>query len=836
MNEKQCSICLKEFSTKQSLIRHQNKKYKCYLKSETNQKIESDQNNLNNSGIKLTSEQNTIINSDISLNIRIIAGAGCAKTTTILYRIKYLIENNIDPKSIILTTFTKDACLDMKQKLNKIVQNSKIQIGTIDSISKRITDKYTPSNENNTCYVGEYKIRFYKFLCDFNNPKLKEFLNGIKYLFVDEFQDINHDYHNLITKLYQLGVIITVVGDDCQNIYSWNGSHIKYILEFQNNFKNSESFFLTQNFRSTPEILAVANQSILKNENQIYKIIKSNIDTINFKPTISYYYSWDKEYITIRELIKKYICIGIEYHDICILCRNCTDNGPLYFFETNLAKDNIPTCLLEGNKDVRSKIKEDHICLSTIHKSKGLEWKVVFILGCEDKYFPSKKDCVSIDEDRRLFYVAITRAKYYLHLSLSTRTDPCISRFITEIEPKFFNFINTYNLKKRLSNSEKIYEELSVTKLIENLKTENYLELKEAAILPKLEWEQINIYDENKYHNFIVDNDLFADFGIFIDNLITRQIGDIDFESRGKTDNNANKVIAKVVLSPYHYSIYKLYRNNFQLNLKFINNSETTQIINILGSKKNHDHYGQDFIKIIDRNHYSSLIEIVNLLMINSRKFKLPLQDIPVFSENLLPKDFINEMETSYLNYTSNLSWKDIIHDIYRVSRSSNILKGRSRLLYSPISDKQLMNYSGLFNDINNNYIETYCKNQKNICKPIYFYKNIIGEIDCITNRTLVDYKVSYQKQIQIEHILQLLTYSVLSNMNNQVIDKIRIYNPIKGIVSTADISHFKNGDLLIEYLLNVRNNKIEKEKKLLNHGKAISEFFIDTSRYLFKD
>ncbi len=842
MSNPQCNICLKYFSSKQALNKHLNKKKRCEKIKPTESKSDSPkennynlinqdeikQLNVDNELISLTDEQQLIINSKSDLNIRIIAGAGCAKTTTLLYRIKFLIQNNIDSKNIILTTFTKDASLDMKNKLNQLIPNCKLIIGTIDSISKRFYEKYFKNNDK-TCYVGEFKVKFYNFLCS-NSPELKEFIKNIKYIFVDEYQDINYHYFNIINQLYKLGVIITVVGDDSQNIYTWNGSNIKYILEFKQNFSNSESYFLTNNYRSTPEIIDIANESISKNENQIYKIIRPNINSIGKKPTVSYYYSWDKEYFTIRSQIMRYFELGIPLHEICILCRNCSDNGPLYFFETNLSKDKISSILLEGNKDVRSSIKPNHICLSTIHKSKGLEWSVVFILGCDDKYFPSKKDLLSIEEDRRLFYVGITRAKYYLHLSLSSKNDPCITRFITELNPKLFNFINTYHIKKKFSSNDKVYEELTVTKLIENLKTEHYIDLREKNIIPQLEWNEKQLYSENKYQDFIIQNDLFSDFGIFIDNLLTRQIGDIDIKSNGKKDTNANKVIAKIVLKSYQYNIYKQYKNNFILNSKYLNMVNYESIIKILENKENLDYFQSDFVKVIDRNHYSTILEIINLLSKNSKKFKLPIEDIPIFSENLLPVDFIKEMEDSYYKYTNNQKWDSIIPEIYRVSRSSNILKGRSRLLYTPISDNQIYNYLDLFKSMETKYINNFCFNKKNICKPILFYKGIIGEIDCITDDIIIDYKVSYQKNVQIEHIVQLLVYTVICQKNNYQINKIRIFNPIKGILSTSDISNYENGEKLINYLLNVRDEKILHEKKISRFNNYENVINIDTS------
>lgn len=789
-----------------------------------------------NKNLLLTSEQQKIIDAEKDKNIRIIAGAGCAKTTTILYRIKHLIEyHSIDPESIILTTFTKDASLDMESKLKNLI-DFKIIIGTIDSISKKYVDKYAKKVETKeqqkNIYVGEYKVKFHQFLQDTNNPNNSIFFKQIRYLFIDEYQDINQYYYNIILEMYKNGVIISVVGDDAQNIYTWNGSKIEYILKFQQEFNNTESFFLTQNFRSTPEILELANQSINKNEHQIHKIISSNIDSIKVKPSVNYYYSWDREYIGIKTLIDRYIQYGFRYHDIAILSRNCTDNGPLYFLETNLARDKLPTVLLEGNKDVRSKIKEDHICLSTIHKSKGLEWSIVFIIGCDDKFFPSGKDDDKIEEERRLFYVGVTRPKYYLHLSLSSSKSPILSRFITELDPNLFQFINTQHLSKSISNVEPKYLELSVVKLIENLKTEHYIELREQNILPELDWDCQEIYSEKSYHNFILNQELFTDFGIFLDSLISRQIGDIDKSSSGKIDYNANKVIAKIVVNYYQYNIYKLYKANFVTNLKYIDNiTNPGTIIKILESNKtNNNSNDWDYIKTIDRNHYEAVMEIIDKMRYNSIKYQLPIEDIPIFVDNLLPVDFIQEMENSYLKYTNKLTWDQIVFDVYKVSRSQNILKGRSKILYTAITYDDINSYQELYNQVYNNYVKHFCQGKKNYCKPNFNHMGVYGEIDAICNNTIVDYKNSCQKNIQIEHVIQLLLYVVICQKNGIEIDSIRIFNPIKGLVYTAVISKWTKQDQLFNFVLKIRQEIMDQQKNKFIQREQLNSINIDTS------
>ena len=97
----------------------------------------------------------------------------------------------------------------------------------------------------------------------------------------------------------------------------------------------------------------------------------------------------------------------------------------------------------------RAALPEDHMLLSTIHQSKGMEWPVVILPWLVDTIFPSARSVEdgNIDEERRLFYVAVTRAKDRLYLSVprSKKTsdggmcpvDP--SQFVREIPPEMYN-------------------------------------------------------------------------------------------------------------------------------------------------------------------------------------------------------------------------------------------------------------------------------------------------------------------------------------------------------------------------------------------------------------
>ncbi len=100
---------------------------------------------------------------------------------------------------------------------------------------------------------------------------LKKYQNLFQYIHVDEYQDTNKVQNEIVELLAEKHQNICVVGDTDQNIYSWRGAEIKNMLHFERTYPETQTFFLEQNYRSTKNILAVANEIIEKNNFRIPK-------------------------------------------------------------------------------------------------------------------------------------------------------------------------------------------------------------------------------------------------------------------------------------------------------------------------------------------------------------------------------------------------------------------------------------------------------------------------------------------------------------------------------------------------------------------------------------
>lgn len=419
--------------------------------------------------IEWTDEQRRILSAPLDQHTCIIAGAGCAKTTTLLGRIMRLLREGVPAHRILLTTFSRDATDEMLARLTQWVGTEvELVAGTIDAVARRYLRDNDPDAFEACHDVGEYKHAFLRFLQRSTHPNCAHVLDSIDHVLVDEYQDINETYYGIIDAFVQRGARVTAVGDDAQNIYTWNGSDIQYILEFGFDTCTHPccTYYLTRNFRSTPEILRLANESIARNHRQQPKTIVATQPSVQLRPEVYVHHTWAQEACTLVPILRQARKDG---QSVVVLCRNCTNNGPLFFYESVCAREaDLPCALLERHNGNRNHVDTDKITLATIHKSKGLEWDVVVVVGCLDKHFPSVDTPQEpsarnvLDEERRLFYVASTRAKKRLLFTYTatsgtqptttTRAPPldvAMTRFLSEVPRSLFTWVPNVQAHER---------------------------------------------------------------------------------------------------------------------------------------------------------------------------------------------------------------------------------------------------------------------------------------------------------------------------------------------------------------------------------------------------
>jgi len=162
-------------------------------------------------------------------------------------------------------------------------------------------------------------------------PQVRERLAGqFRYILVDEFQDINALQAAIISRLAGPGQNILAVGDDAQSIYSFRAADIKNILAFPKQYPGAKVFRLTINYRSTPEILRLANDIIARNIDQYEKELRSVVQK-GGKPDMKTFQSATSEAQFVVSKIMEMESLGTRPREIAVLFRATHHSQALEF-------------------------------------------------------------------------------------------------------------------------------------------------------------------------------------------------------------------------------------------------------------------------------------------------------------------------------------------------------------------------------------------------------------------------------------------------------------------------------------------------------------------------
>jgi DNA helicase-2/ATP-dependent DNA helicase PcrA len=162
-------------------------------------------------------------------------------------------------------------------------------------------------------------LKTYKLLN--NKPEiLKHYQNTWRYIHIDEYQDTNQVQYMIAKLLAEKEKNICVVGDIDQNIYSWRGADIKNILNFEKDYPNATVILLEENYRSTQNILAVANLIIKKNVNRVEKnLFTKNGEGEKISVFSAYNETEESHYIANKS--QELIAGGVKPSSIAVLYR-----------------------------------------------------------------------------------------------------------------------------------------------------------------------------------------------------------------------------------------------------------------------------------------------------------------------------------------------------------------------------------------------------------------------------------------------------------------------------------------------------------------------------------
>ena len=253
-----------------------------------------------------------------------------------------------------------------ERNLDKEIYKERSVLNTISSLKDSMTKPDTYINGNYTDYyrrnVGELYALYEKKLkqnnaLDFDdliiktvellkfNPEILDFYQRkFKYIFVDEFQDTNKVQYKLVKLFSDKYKNVCVVGDPDQSIYGWRGADISNILNFEKDFKNGTTIILEQNYRSTQNILDVANHVIKNNCERKDKKLWTDNEEGNQVIVKNLLDSQEEAYFVankMEELMEE----GYRPSDFAILYRT---NAQSRAFEEVFMRKNIPYKIVGG--------------------------------------------------------------------------------------------------------------------------------------------------------------------------------------------------------------------------------------------------------------------------------------------------------------------------------------------------------------------------------------------------------------------------------------------------------------------------------------------------------
>lgn len=287
-----------------------------------------------------------------------------------------------------------------------------------------------------------------------------------EYIFVDEYQDTNTSQYKLIRLLCREKPNLTVVGDNDQSIYKWRGADITNILNFEKDFKDARVILLEQNYRSTSNILNVANKVIKNNSNRKDKNLWTSKGTGNPVKYEEYRHNQEEEKGVVQNIIQMNYK-GYDFKDMAILYRtNAQSRG----FEEILVREKIPYKIVGGLRFYDRKEVKDIIAYLKVLQNPDDNVAVQRIINVP-------KRGIGATTVEKLIEHANSCGKSLFDVMNKLDENESLNMRSKKNIKEFTNLINLLlNKKKELKISELIDKVLFESDYIEALKAENTLE------------------------------------------------------------------------------------------------------------------------------------------------------------------------------------------------------------------------------------------------------------------------------------------------------------------------------------------------------------------------
>lgn len=472
------------------------------------------------------------------------ANVGSGKTTVLIEKIRYFHEKKGVPlERMTILTFTNKAADEIGQRL----QESGNNIGTFHSVAFHLLQEELPleelgyAKEFEVCLPEEelqlaeqliaeqklkikYKNRLQKRLEEFYAKgktkdykddflKLAELLTKEKkrqnkmsyedllkntvlllkrhpefkrpaWIIIDEIQDCDERQLEMIQELKGPETRIFAVGDPNQVIYSWRGSVFNIFYRLKALYQAKE-LSLPVNYRSSGTILKAAARF------QETGMALEGTREQGEKITIRNHYDPFQEALYLADKIKGMHAKGVPYEEIAIFYRLQSQSETL----KKVFEEEKVSCWVSQKEDGQENTEklENAVNLMTLHASKGLEFSHVFIIGVNNGLIPlNPKKEAEEEEERRLFYVGLTRAKESLELSYYTLPGPRVlpgpGRYLSYFPESLVNRTSALEMRDRKEAAEHLQ---NLKRMILEERENTFSSESELAEAQKAEGEEI---------------------------------------------------------------------------------------------------------------------------------------------------------------------------------------------------------------------------------------------------------------------------------------------------------------------------------------------------------
>lgn len=751
-----------------------------------------------------------------------------------------------------------DAHALIRKCAEKILQDSELEDDEVIMLKKQIVYIY---DKISTCYpqnltdtiknlaistkyktmitsiLKEYKnTKKTQDLVDFNDlmilfcsllgtKKITSFLDSVKYIFFDEYQDVN-PVQNYILGCFKNYSNIMVVGDDAQAIYAFRGSSVKYIWDFEKNFDNVKTYYLETNYRSTPAIVNFFQDIISHNINQFKKNVRSIQTEQGLKPCIVCHKSNNDQYRDVANDIAMKRSSGIPLKKMVVLARK---NITLDRLEQELLRHSIPVVKSIGISLLNKVHVKDFIAFLTIltNKKSSIHWKRILALHR---------------------HIGVARANEIIEYD-TTKYDNIMEAI------KDNNFLGSFYNQMIAINSKSLHEQiLMVQNYLHQLWTTNgetNMETREKDIMSLMMFMQTQSIDEfiNNIHlNLEIDNyddSLFLSTvhgakGLEWEHVYIIDMDNVNFPNvrqayfRDEIDNSMEErrlfYVAASRAMKYLYIHYALDKPSDIVISPFV---RELSVDNYLGTNMVHHSkelykftgnvsddvrnyirffgYNEPVKMILDvsstRTNIGLKTELPAPTTIKTKKIAGSMMDILVMkmihcnfmdiTEGFeLPHRYHNKLpEKIYHNYIDKYNdWRNIINDIFYIATIDTkqedidlwkqyLLSETGKLYYNMV-EKSVVRF---INEIIKKNTNTKIYLQMNVN-----YETIRGRIDMLIGDTLVEIKTVSDDACTFPAVCQAFIYGYLLFKKNITINNIAIMNLWDGTLDLFDTSLFK--------------------------------------------